>query len=174
MTASMIRTTLALLSALTVCPMAAGAAAAHEEGVLTLASPTVAAGSKLSLQGEHFSAGSYTLFLRGALREYDVGSVEVGGDGTFALDLAVPPAVEPGAYRLVAIADDGDEAAAADVEVLAAPQGAPAREADAALTRPTPSAEELDIRREWSGAEWFFVGVLFGGAVVGGAALLRQ
>jgi len=169
------RRSLTTALAMVVTCAAAGPAAAHEEGVLNLASPTVAAGTSVSVDGEDFAAGTYSLLLKGALREYPVGSVDVGDAGTFSLQLAVPRAVEPGAYRLAVVASDGDEAAAVDIEVLAAPaEPTTQMKEGAAPAQPTPSAAELDIQRDWSAAEWFVIGVLFGGALAGGMALLRR
>lgn len=166
------RLTVALLACSALA--ASSAAAAHDEGVLNLASESVQAGTAVALAGEQFAAGTYRLALKGALREYELGSIEIGADGTFSHSLAVPRDVEAGAYRLVIVASDGDEAAAVDLEVLAAAPAAMDHSAEAAAMSPQPSAEELAIERDWSGAEWFVVGVLFGGALVGGATLLRR
>ncbi len=97
--------------------------------------------------------------------------------GSFEIQLELPAAAGPGSYRLVAVAPDGDEAAAVELELEAAPIRSSADEpagTGAAQTHTGPSAEALNIERDWSGAEWFVLGALFGGALAGGLALLRR
>lgn len=156
----------------------AAMAHAHEEGVLTVGSNRVAAGSSLRINGEKFSGGaSYGLALKGALREYQLGVVEANEEGAFGLDLAIPADVLPGSYRLVAVAADGDDAAGVDIEIGPAVRApAPPTAADVAGNPPAPMAraDERVLERRWSGVEWFFAGLLFGIAAVGGVALYRR
>ncbi len=140
----------------------------------------VEAGGELEVVGQRFSATTrYRLVLKGALSEHELGTaVETDADGGFDVRLSIPQEVEPGAYRLVAVAPDGDDAAEVDVEVLPAVTDSASSEAgqgaaDAGSTTRVPSAEELNIERRWTGVEWFVVGVLFGGALAGGIALYR-
>ncbi len=150
----------------------------HEEGVLNLASPTVAAGATVALSGERFSrTTAYRLVLKGALREYALATVESDDEGGFTLELEIPAVAQPGAYRLVAVAPDGDDVAEVDLEVQAAVRS----EADAMeevgeqlATATLPRADELELERRWTGVEWFLMGVLFGGALAGGLALYRK
>lgn len=172
--------------AVMIVAMAASQARAHEKGVITLASAMAAAGSSLQVMGEKFSSSiQLRLVLRGALSEREIGSAETDAAGGFMIELEIPAGVEPGAYRLVAVAPDGDEVASADLEVEAAPAvvpesaGAGAQEhaagaEPAASAMPMPSAEELAIERQWSGFEWFVIGVLVGGATVAGIFLYRR
>lgn len=150
----------------------------HEEGVLNLASPTVAAGASVALSGERFSrATAYRLVLKGALREFALSTVESDDEGGFTLELEIPAAAQPGAYRLVALAPDGDDVAEVDLEVqVAAPSeaGAMKEVGDELATAALPRADELDLERRWTGVEWFLVGLLFGGALAGGLALYRK
>jgi hypothetical protein len=159
--------------------LSAGDAFGHEEGTITLAQPRATAGRALGVTGEKFTRNtSYTLVLKGALREYEITTVEADDAGAFALDMMIPADVAAGAYRLVVVAPDGDEVVNVDLEVEAGPVEAeePAEEEAAAahMMRSTPSADELVIERRWSGAEWFLVGALFGAALVGGVVLLRR
>ena len=172
--------------AVMIVAMAASLARAHEKGVITLASGMVAAGSTLQVKGEKFSSSTQLrLVLRGALSEREIGSAETDAAGGFVIELEIPAGVEPGAYRLVAVAPDGDEVASADLEVDAAravvPESAGAEAQEqaagaepAAAAMPMPSAEELAIERRWSGFEWFVIGVLIGGAAVAGMFLYRR
>ncbi len=171
---SIIVSTLATLLAVHLTP---GVARAHEEGVLTLASPKATVGSTLAVTGADFSRGTaYQLVLRGALRSFELGRVTSDTAGSFEIQLELPAAAGPGSYRLVAVAPDGDEAAVVELELEAAPirpSDEPAG-SGAAQTHTGPSAEPLNIERDWSGAEWFVLGALFGGALAGGLALLRR
>ncbi len=151
----------------------AGPAEAHEEGVLTVASPSAAAGSALAVSGEHFSGStSFRLLLKGALREYELGTIDSDTAGAFTREIVIPADVRPGAYRLVAVAPDGDEAAEVDLEVEEESGGDATGSGARSMTQPR--ADELSIERSYSGIEWFLLGVLFGGALAGGIALYRR
>jgi hypothetical protein len=155
--------------------------AAHEKGVLTLAAPSAAAGQSLAVTGSDFGAGTaLRLVLRGALREYELAGVRADEGGSFRLDVIIPETVPPGAYRVVAVAEDGDDTAAADLEVQA-PVAASAehahQEASGAgmsAAAAVPQAGPLAIERRWSGVEWFVLGLLLGAALAGGIALYRR
>jgi hypothetical protein len=167
------------LVATLVAGLSPGRAAAHEEGVLRLADARAIAGRTLEVGGEKFSAGTpFRLVLKGALREYELTTVETDAQGKFSLDLPIPATVEPGAYRLVAVAPDGGDAAAADLEIEAASaalEDAPGEQgAHGAAASQTPSAEELVIERRWSGIEWFVIGALFGAALTVGIVGIRR
>lgn len=151
---------------------------AHEEGVLSVAASSVAAGSSLAVSGTRFSsATTYTLILKGALDQHTLGTIESDAEGAFATQLDVAAAVKPGVYRLVAVAPDGDDVAQADLTVTAAVAPASAQQKNTAQRQaatPTASAEELAIDRRWTGVEWFVIGVLLGGALATGAALYSR
>ncbi len=151
---------------------------AHEEGVLTLPSARLTAGGALPVKGSDFSRSTtYVLVLKGALREFELGRVTSDTAGGFEIELSLPGEARPGAYRLVAVAPDGDEASGVELEIEAAPvKESPDREEGPAESASyvAPSAEPLDIQRDWSAAEWFVLGALFGGALAGGLALLRR
>ncbi len=153
-----------------------GPARAHEEGVLTLASPRAAVGSALTLNGADFSGRTdYRLVLKGALRSFELGRVASDTAGSFEIQLELPADAGPGSYRLVAVAPDGDEVAAVELELEAAPTGTETVEPQETTGgHGGPSAEPLDIGRDWSGVEWFVLGALFGGALTGGLTLLRR
>ncbi len=152
------------------------AARAHEEGVLTLASPRATAGSALGLKGTDFSGRTtYLLVLKGALRSFELGRVTSDTAGSFEVQLELPAEAGAGSYRLVAVAPDGDEVSAVELELEAAPiNTAPVEPQEVAAGHAGPNAELLNIERDWSGAEWFVLGALFGGALAGGVVLLRR
>ncbi len=151
---------------------------AHEEGVLTLSSPTATAGSTLTVKGADFSRlTAYVVVLKGALRSFELGRVTSDTAGSFEIELSLPAAASPGSYRVAAVASDGDEVSVVDLEIQAAPVSPVTSErpgVKAADAHAGPSAEPLPIERDWSGAEWFVLGTLFGGALAGGSALLRR
>ncbi len=130
-------------------------ARAHGDGVLRLARARATAGLELPVSGQEFSASTvFRLVLKGALREYELTTVESDAQGTFNLDLRIPATVQPGSYRLVAVAPDDDDAATVDLEVEAASAESEAAGAAAAET-PMASADALVIERRRSGIEWF-------------------
>lgn len=151
---------------------------AHEEGVLTLSSPTAREGSTLTVKGADFSRlTAYVLVLKGALRSFELGRVTSDTAGSFEIELSLPAAANPGSYRVAALAPDGDEVSVVDLEIEAAPVSLVKEEepgGEVAGAHAGPSAEPLNIERDWSGVEWFVLGTLFGGALAGGLALLRR
>lgn len=164
----------------------------HEKGVLTAARGEVSAGASLEVSGRDLTpATTFRLVLQGALREYQLTEVRSDSAGALSLDLVIPETVEAGSYRLVTLAPDGDVTASVDISVLEAAPGAapqPASEAvgDASQHahagsrgsegggQATPSAADLGLERSWSRVEWFVIGLLLGGALASGAALLRR
>ena len=154
---------------------------APHEAVLTLGSSTAAAGGTLRVSGAEFhSVTSYKLVLKGVLDEYEVGSADSDSEGRFALELEIPVNVRPGAYRLVALQPDGEEAASRDLTVEPAPADvdveageASPGEADATPMPPMPRADELVIERRWSGFEWFVIGGALIGALAAGSLFYR-
>lgn len=105
------------------------------------------------LAGDTFPPnGRLALSLVGIGGRTVLGSVRTDGAGAFRASLAVPRAVAPGAYRLVAVAGDGDEVASLEV-AIAPPTGTtspPVHEGmahEAGAAQPMPSSQPLDLRR---------------------------
>ncbi len=156
----------------------AGAPGAPHEAVLTLGSSTAAAGGTLRVNGAEFhSVTTYKLVLKGVLDEYEVGSTESDSEGRFTLELEIPDNVRPGAYRLVALEADGEEAASRDLTVESAPADVDVESGEAspgdADANPMPRADELVIERRWSGFEWFVIGAALIGALAAGSLFYR-
>ena len=159
-------------------PAAPGALRVPHEAVLTLGSSTAEAGGTLRVSGVEFhSVTSYTLVLKGVLDEYEVGSAESDSEGRFTLELEIPDHVRPGAYRLVALEADGEEAASRDLTVEPAPADVDVEAGEAspgdAHANPMPRADELVIERRWSGFEWFVIGAALIGALAAGTFFYR-
>ena len=92
------------------------AAFPHEKGSLTLARREFHAGDTLALAGGKFSPrGRLTLSLVGTGGRTVLGEVVTDSAGAFRAGLAVPAGLAPAPYRLVAVAEDGDEVASRDV-----------------------------------------------------------
>src|SRR5688572_12089887 len=95
-------------------------AAAHPTGVLKLGSNQIEVGAGISLRGEKMpKAGRMRLELRGALLTLALGEVRTDSAGAFETNLIVPETAKPGNYKLVALADDGDVTARADLMIVA-------------------------------------------------------
>ena len=163
--------TLAILGALAVWP---AVAAAHGKGVLKLANRRLVAGDTLRLTGEKFpKASTLTLLLAGAGGRTRLAEVRTDTNGAFRSTALVPADLPVGSYRLVALASDGDEVGALDVEVVpaAAHEHEMMEHADDASE---PSAQPLALdraRSPWvTGAA---VGVIAAALVVGGVLLRR-
>lgn len=92
---------------------------AHDEGTLKLVSRTLAVGDSIAVTGIKFSKNSsLRLMLVGLGGRYPLTNVKVNAKGAFERAVLVPTDAPTGAYRLVALADDGDEAAALDVALV--------------------------------------------------------
>ncbi len=164
-----------LAAVFTAVPMVA---LVHEEGTLKVADRTFVPGSTVQIGGEKFSrGGKLDLVLIGVAGRFPVGEVTADSAGGFSASFEVPMDVEVGAYRLVAIATDGDEVATLNVNMLAAPPPA-APEDDHGQSEDhegaEPSAEPLSLDRAHSP-------LVRGGAIVGivlalaaGGMLLRK
>lgn len=142
---------------------------AHEQGVLKPASRALTAGDSLPLAGEKFSKNAtLKLLLVGVGGRVGLGEVRTDTKGGFTTRLLVPSGVARGAYRLVALATDGDEVAGLDVTVnaLAAGEHTGAGEHaqhERAAGPDEPSAEPLALERARS--------PLVTGGAVGGIVL---
>ena len=165
-----------LTAGLLIAPGAAGhAAVAHEEGVLRLARREFAAGDSLPIAGEKFSRNSrLSLSLVGVEGRIALSDVQVDTAGTFRAALLVPATVAPGAYRLVALADDGDEVASLDVKVSAATAEHASMPGHETMEMDEPSNEPLALERARSPLVTWSVVAGIGLAVVAGAVLLRR
>jgi len=95
---------------------------AHENGVIRLASKSLALGAELAMRGEKLPKNAtLRLELRGALSTFALGTVSTDSAGTFQLGRSLPPDVRAGSYVVVAIAPDGDKVAQADLSITPAP-----------------------------------------------------
>lgn len=169
------RTTATLLAFLA---FGTGEAYAHGEATLKSAVKSVAAGASLTLNGDDFEAGeSSRLVLKGALKDYELGSVTAKADSTFTTDVVVPADARPGQYRIVAMGPDGDEDATLDMVVTAAGEsGDTGPEGMAGMQQPagTARADEITVQRNLSGMGWGLIGVVIGLAGGLGVGLLRK
>lgn len=167
------------------CLVLALALGAHGKGRLVLPHSTVAAGDTLHVQGKQFAPGRVTLELRGALAAYAVAGVEVGRDSSFAVAWPVPVDARPGAYRLVAIADDGDEITRVDVTLTEAPAAPPTTDEHAgeaaadehaahAVEPADAHAGAFPLERARSAVEWTVIVVVLGASLVAGVRWVRS
>lgn len=147
--------------------VASASALAHEDAVLEVNRSAVTPGDSVLLKGTEFTAGlEYQLRLVGTLDEHDLGTIRADSAGRFRLAVSIPSAARPGRYRLVAVAEDGDEVASAELRVAdrAAASSSPDTGAAASAISRRARTEEMDLPRERSGLEWSLISVLIGGA----------
>lgn len=96
-------------------------ARAHDEGTLKLVSRTLGVGDSIAVAGVKFSKRStLKLALVGLGGRFALAEVKSDSAGAFDLGVLIPKGAAPGMYRLVAFADDGDEAASLDVVLVPA------------------------------------------------------
>ncbi|MGX1934446.1 ExeM/NucH family extracellular endonuclease [Microbacterium resistens] len=83
-------------------------------GTIALDSSKVGAGKAVTVRGSGYAAGeTVTATLRGKKgTTVDLGTIEVGADGSFTARLTVPASTHPGPYTLAVAQADGDEATA--------------------------------------------------------------
>ncbi len=149
--------------------------ATHEEGVLKVATRSLPAGDSISLAGEKFGANSQlTLLLTGMSGTIELAKVRTDSAGAFTLKFVLPADAAHGAYRLIALATDGDEVAGLDVTVVASAASNAHDMDDMGAENGEPSDEPLVLDRARSGpvsgGAIAFVAV----AVVLGVVLLRR
>ena len=173
-----------VVAVITSLPAAAVAADAlrHPEGTLKLAERQLVAGSTVPIGGEKFAEdGKLELLLVGVAGRFRLGDVTADSVGGFAESFDIPADLALGAYRLVAIATDGDEVASLNVELLAespAPGKGPGLSEDdgghAESAADGPTDEPLILER--AGSPWVRGGAVVGIiiALVGGGLLLRR
>lgn len=149
-------------------------AAAHGKGVLKVANRRLVAGDTMWIAGEKFSkAATLRLVLTGAGGRTRLGDVRTDSTGVFRTTLVVPVDMPLGSYRLVALASDGDEVGALDVEVIPAAtvQQAMMGHADGASE---PSAQPLALERARSPWVRGVALVTIAAALLVGGLLLRR
>lgn len=119
--------------------------AAHDEGVLKTATRQLTAGDSVNVTGEKFGAAStLKLFLVGVTGRIGLPDVKADASGAFSITVLIPAEAAAGAYRLVAIAADGDEAAGLDLSVSEARQVVPEHD----VAEPTHAEEPSDVPLE--------------------------
>ena len=156
--------------------VATSLAAVHEEGVLKLASRALVAGDSLPLKGEKFTRSSpLTLALVGMAGRVSLGTVRSDSVGAFTASVLVPRDASAGSYRLVAIAEDGDEVASLDVTVSAAAAAdLAAMPGHERMEMEEPTGEPLVLDRARSPLVTWSVVTGIGLALIGGVVLLRR
>ena len=156
--------------------------AAHEDAVLEAPTSTVAAGGELRISGRNFAPGEdHRLRLAGALDAHELVEVTPDSAGTFEMSLRVPGDVDPGRYRLEAVAPDGDVVARLSLTLVpGSPSsareegGGAGAQAASGPTRQEATAEEMEIDRSRSGPEWAVIVLLVVASGGLGAGLVRQ
>lgn len=102
---------------------------AHEGGVLRVSPRAAAPGDTLSVVGEQFARGGRVrLVLAGTEGRWSLLEATTDTAGRFAQPVRLPVGLADGAYRLVAIAPDGDEITGVDLVVAARAAGSPGAE----------------------------------------------
>lgn len=126
---------------------------AHEGGVLKVATRSVGAGDSLAVTGEKLSKNSAVkLTLIGVDGRRVLLDIRADAKGGFAANVLIPSDVGVGAYRLVAVAADGDEISGVDLMITGMPtQGHEGMSHDAEDGMAMPSAEPLALVRARSG-----------------------
>jgi len=177
-----LKTSRAILA--TIATMSLLGAAIHPEATLRSSVSSVQAGGNMPLEGAEFlPAQKVILALQGAFNEYDLPEVQASEGGTFSVQMQIPSQARPGAYRLVAIADDGDVVASLDLTIEPAAaggmgmaemdhSGAAAGAAMMGGMAVAARADDLPIERSRSGMEWGVIGLLIGLGAGFGVALL--
>lgn len=82
------------------------------------ASGDLRVGGSITVAGEHFAPGEYTVQLHSA--PVDLGPATVGEEGTFSLTATIPASVDAGEHTVVVMRDGADVASVA-VQIAAAP-----------------------------------------------------
>lgn len=150
----------------------AASLAAHEEGVIRLSSPSASPGQEIEIRGERLPRSTMLrLELRGALATRALGEIRSDARGAFVMRLALPAVVDPGRYRVVALAPDDDVVARADLVVVAEPLPEIVRPGPTRTAQATDAMMELPLRR--TAGEWAAIVALVALAALGGAVLLR-
>ncbi len=154
-------------------------AVAHETGVVRLSAKQVESGGGLTVRGERMPrSGKMRLELRGTLATLALGEVTTDTAGGFEINIVVPETTEPGNYKLVVLAADGDVTARADLVIVAAtPEAATDGHAFMAHGEtPAPEATDrmMSLDMKFTTAEMSVISVFVLTGLVGGLALLRR
>jgi hypothetical protein len=179
-TALRVRTALVALLVIVASAASYGTAAAHDQGILKLASKMFRAGDSLAITGAKFTKkDEVTLVLIGIAGRLTLAEVPTDSTGAFRKTVLVPASVAAGQYRLVAEAIDGDEVAALEVMVHAASSAAPMAAMPGMEGAPghegmDPTGEALTIARARGTAVTATAILLITACVGAGAILLRR
>ena len=154
-------------------------ASAHEEGVVRLSTKQIEAGGGLGLRGEKMpKAATVKLELRGTLVTLPLGELKTDTAGVFVSNIVVPETAEPGNYKLVVVAADGDVLARADLAIMAAAPAAATEDhvmmghGEMAAVEATDEMMPLEVG--FSKAELSVIAVLVLAGIAGGLLLLRR
>ncbi len=145
---------------------------AHEKGVLHLATRHLVSGDSVGMRGEHFGRHAVLrIQLVGTAGRTPLGEVRTDSAGAFQATFSVPPSLNQGSYRVVAVASDGDEVASVDVSVV--------RKTTSQLTEhrfqeSTPSSRPLVLARARSQVVTGAALLLIVLSVIGSAMLLKR
>lgn len=123
---------------------------AHGKGKLKLGSQHLTVGGTVELTGTEFAKKEpFTVLLIGASGRTRIGEVNSDSLGKFSATLTIPATVAPGSYRLALEASDDDEAASADVMLMAGENAVVAGDHQQAQHAggQTPSHEPLQLSR---------------------------
>ncbi|HKV52791.1 MAG TPA: hypothetical protein VJO52_16470 [Gemmatimonadaceae bacterium] len=151
----------------------------HVTGVIYLSPKTSRVGGQLGVRGAKLEKhAELKLVLRGALDAYPLGTVRTDTAGAFLTRLTLPARAGAGAYTVVAIADDGDVTARADLVIVAA-TGPATREAGGMPTgqmNQGPQATErmMPLRVDTTLGERATITAVIVLSALGGALLLRR
>ncbi len=154
-------------------------AVAHETGVVRLSTKQVEVGAGLSLRGEKMpKTGKVRLELRGALVTLSLGEVKTDSAGVFETNIVVPETAEPGNYKLVVLAADGDVTARADLVIVAATPSTERKDHGTIVHEKMTSPEATDAMMPldvmFTPAEMSVIGILVLAGLAGGFALLQR
>lgn len=163
------------MTRLLIATLAVAAGLAHGQGKLKLSTKQLIPGGTVELTGSEFAKKEpFAVLLVGAAGRTEMGEVKSDSAGKFVATMTVPPAVKPGSYRLVLEASDDDEAASANVQVLAGQVVATAASAEHQHGDTTPSAEPMALDRARSPVVTGGVVVSILVMLVAGSLLLRR
>jgi hypothetical protein len=171
-----VRLRLLALPLLVLSLAAAHATVFHPRGTLRVASRSPRAGDSLAVSGLHFAArDAVTIVLVGVAGRVGLGAAATDSAGAFKRSFLIPVSTKPGAWRLVAEANDGDEVASLDLTLQAASVAAPEDHSThtAAGGGSEPTGEPLALARARSAAVSGSIWMLVLTCLVAGAALLR-
>jgi hypothetical protein len=136
------------MTKLLIAALAVSAGLIHGQGKLKLSTKQLTPGDTVQLTGTEFAKKEpFTVLLVGAAGRTEMGEVKSDSAGKFTATLTVPAAVAPGSYRLVLEASDDDEAASANVVVMAGGTVAHVHADSAEHTEHTPTADPLELER---------------------------